>query len=156
MRFPVAALNGAGVDSDFDFGPGGFACRYADCGAGCVFDAGGGDREGGDLVGEGVGPEGWGRGGGVLVFLFLVLVLLGGGGGGGWGLRRGGFLAEGIEEVFSAVARCDWCQCRARSRSRARCQWVGGEGEGGPFVFGAGEADFSFSSCVTVGFFCDG
>lgn len=129
MRFPVvvAALNGAGID--FDFGPGGFACRYADCGAGCVFDAGGCDGEGGDLVGEGVGPEGlgWGGGGGVLVLLFLVLlggVGGGGRGGGGWELRGGGcggFFAEGIEEVFSAVARCDWCQSRARSRSRARC-----------------------------------
>ena len=128
MRFPVAALNGAGVgfDFDFDFGPGGFACRDADCVAGCVFDAGGCDGEGGDLVGEGVGPEGWGGGGGVLVFVLVLLggVGGGGGGGGGWGLRRGGcggFLAEGIEEVFSAVARCDWGQSRARSRSRARC-----------------------------------
>lgn len=85
MRLALALLVAAfDPRVDFDFGPGVFAGADAHCVAGGVFDAGGGDGDGGDLVGEGVGPEGW------FVLLLGLGLLFRGGGGGGFVL--GGFV----------------------------------------------------------------
>lgn len=76
MRFTLALLL-LTFDPGFDFylGLDVLARRDAYSVAGGVFDAGGGDGDGGNLVEEGVGPEGW-RGGdgfglGVCFFFFL-------------------------------------------------------------------------------------
>ena len=132
MRFPLAVLFRA-LDArvHFDFRPGVFSGCDAEGLARGVFDAGGGDGDGGDLVGEGVGPECWGWG----FFFFFFFGLSGFIGG---RRRGGGFFAEEVEEVFSSVARSDGDQSCAFSGARARGEGVCGEGEGGPFVLCVG------------------